>query len=393
MRKYLNPLFCSFILALAASCVGNPGSEEILCPEEGGSSPGDGKLELAVSNTTIKNDGVEEAEFTVMKGKSDVTSDARIYQKKDGSHELLSSPSFSSTVAGEYVFYATYNNEKSDDVAVLVAPELQDLPEDPEPDRYEGFKQRVLAVQGTGLGCVYCPLMIAGLTEYAKTEESRSTVLVADHISMGPDKMINDYSTAVGRAMGFSGIPALLFNMRTSGEIIGTYGGDTPASVAKRIQTAAQTLLKNGANTAISAAVSGSESSGTITVDAAVKVGKAGKYRICAWVLEDDIFATGQKSIYPQLADEYDFTRHNNVLRCISSTSPVSGADLGGKTECQAGETLMFSHQFDLKDMDYEKLSNVRVAVIVCRNESGSRYTVDNVVSCGLNKQTAFEYE
>lgn len=386
MKKYWNLLLCSFMLVFAAACSGNSGEGDL---------PAEGELVLVTSASYIKNDGVEKAEFTVMKGKKDVTSEAKIYQKKDGKYELLPSTSFSSTVLGDYAFFASYGSEKTPEVIVMVTSGLLDLPEDPHPDKFDGFKQRLLAVQGTGLGCVYCPLMIAGLTEYEKLEESKSTVLVAAHTMMGPDEMISEYSTTVAKGMGFNatGIPALLFNMRSSNEILDVRNSDTPSSVAKRIQSAAQTLLQTGANTGLCVAVSGTESSGSIKVTAAVKVGKAGKYRICAWVLEDDIYAPGQVNNYPQLEGTYDFTHHSNVLRCISSTNPLSGNSLGGKEECQSGETLKFAYEFDLSKMEYKNLANARVVVIVSRNESGARYMVDNAISCGLNKQVKFEYK
>lgn len=386
MNKYWNLLLCSFLLVFTTACSGNSDDE----PE--GET---GELQLISSAAYIENNGTDQAVFTVLKGKKDVTAEAKIYQKKGASFELLPSTSFSSKTQGDYSFFASYNNEKSSTVVVMVTSGMLDLPDDPQPGKFEGFKHRLLAVQGTSLGCTYCPLMIAGLTEYAKLEESKSTVLVAAHSIMGGDDMISEYSTAVARSMGFhiTGVPAVLFNMRSSNECLDIRTGDTPSSVAARIQSTAQTLLKTEANTGISAAVSGTEASGSIKVTAAVKVGKTGKYRICAWMVEDNIYATGQLNSYPTLEATYDFTHHNNVLRCISSSDPVSGVSLGGKTECQAGETLKFSYEFNLKDMEVANLANARVVFIVTQSENGTRYTVDNAVSCGLNSQVKFEYK
>ena len=386
MNKYWNLLLCSFLLVFTAACSGNSDDE----PE--GET---GELTLISSATYIENNGTDQAVFTVLKGKKDVTAEAKIYQKKGSSFELLPSASFSSKTQGDYSFFASYNNEKSPTVVVVVTSGMLDLPDDPQPSKFEGFKHRLQAVQGTSLGCTYCPLMIAGLTEYAKLEESKNTVLVAAHCIMEGDDMISAYSTAVARSMNFHtiGVPIVLFNMRSVSERVELKTGDTPSSVATRIQSTAQTLLKAEANTGISAAVSGTEASGSIKVTAAVKVGKTGKYRISAWVVEDDIYATGQLNSYPALEANYDFTHHSNVLRCISSSDPVTGVNLGGKTECKAGETLKYSYEFSLKDMTVANLAKARVVFIVTQNESGSRYTVDNAVSCGLNSQVKFEYK
>lgn len=385
MKKYWNLLLCSLLLMFTVGCSGNSDEDD---PE------GDtGELLLTSSAAYIESNGTDQAVFTVMKGKKDVTAEAKIYQKKGGSYDVLPSTSFSSKTQGEYSFFASYNNEMSPTITVTVTSGLLDLPEDPQPDKFEGFKHNVLAVQATSLGCVYCPLMIAGLTEYAKLEESKSTVLVAAHGIMDGDDMISDYSTSVLQGLSLKSAPALLFNMRSSSEALGVYNSETPANVATRIQTAAKDLLKVDANTGISAAVSGTEASGSIKVTAAVKVGKTGKYRICAWVVEDDIYATGQLNSYPALEADYDFKHHSNVLRCISSTSPITGTNLGGKVECQAGETLIYSYEFVANKMTVGNWANARVVFIVTQSENGTRYTVDNAVSCKLNSQVKFEYK
>lgn len=389
MKQFKNLLLCVWLMILIAACVGNPGSEETPGGDTGEI------LALNVSATYIINNGTDAALFTVLKGKKDVTADARIYQKKGNSFEQLPGTSFSSTKQGTYSFFASYNGEMSEDITVTVTSGLLELPEDPNPEQFNGFKHRILALQGTSLGCTYCPMMIAGLTEYTQLEESESTVLVAAHGVMDGDEMISDYSNAVLKSSGISskGVPALLFNLRSNREILSVMASDTPAKVASRIQATAKPLLATPAYTGISAAVSGTESSGSIKVTAGIKVGQTGKYRVCAWVVEDDIYATGQMNGYPTLEDSYDFTRHSNVLRCISSMSPITGTNLGGKDECQAGEEQMFFHEFMLSDMEIKRLSNVRVVIIVTHNESGSSYTVDNVVSCALNQQVKYEYQ
>ena len=390
MKKYWNLLTCLFILAFTAACTGNSGSGD---PTDEGN--GEGTLTLKASATYIENNGTDAAVFTVLKGDKDVTDQAAIYQKKGSSFEQFSGTTFTSTTTGEYSFFASYNGEMSTTITVTVIGGMLELPADPQPAKFDGFKHRILALQGTSLGCTYCPMMIAGLTEYEKTEEYKSTVVAAAHGVMSGDDMISTYSNSVLKETGISnsGIPALLFNLQSSSEIMGIFGSDSPASVCGRIQSEAQEQLKTAASTGISAAVSGTEASGSLSVTASVKVGQTGKYRVSAWVVEDDIYAKGQMNGYPSLEETYDFTHHSNVLRCISSTSPITGGNLGGKEECQAGETQMFVHEFDLNSMDIENLSNVRVLIIVSRNASGSRYTVDNVISCGVNKSVAFEYE
>lgn len=386
MKRYWNLLTCLFILACTAACTGNSGSDEDTAGEAG-------TLVLKASATYIENNGTDAATFTVLKGEKDVTAQAAIYQKKGSTFEQFNGTTFTSTTTGEYSFFASYNGEMSASITVVVTSGMLEVPADPQPEKFDGFKHRLLALQGTSLGCVYCPMMIAGLTEFEKTEEAKSTLLVAAHGVMDGDNMISTYSSAVLKESGINGIPSLLFNLQSSSESMGIYGSDSPTAVCGRIQAEVQELLKTGANTGISAAVSGTESSGTIKVTASVKVGQTGKYRVCAWVLEDGIYAKGQLNGYPSLEETYDFTHHSNVLRCISSTSPITGGNLGGKSECQAGETLVFSHEFSLSSMNIDNLANTRVLILVSQTQNGVRYTVDNAISCAVNQSVAFEYE
>lgn len=397
MKKYKNLLIFA-AAALMAACTGNPGTmtDDPDDPGTGGDDvPVTEALTLLSSASYIESNGQDAAEFTVVKNGQDLTSEASIYMNHDGNMSVFEGTSFSSTEDGVYTFFASYQTERSAEVTVTVVDGILQLPEDPEPDRYEGFYHRLLAVQGTSLGCTYCPMMIAGATEFAKTDEWNHTVWVAAHGVMDGDDMISDYSTAVLKSCGIqsTGVPAVLFNLRSSSEIIGNYNGDNPASVCGRLQARAQALLEDDAHTGISVATSGTESSGAINVTASVKVGTTGHYRICAWVLEDDIYATGQMNSYPSLADDYDFTHHSNVLRCIYPTSPVNGVALGGKDTCEAGEEHEFVCQFNLDDMVVDDLANVRVVVIVTTSENGVRFTVDNAVSCALNETVAYEYE
>ena len=79
MKKYWNLLLCSFLLVFA-SCSGNSGEDEV---------PEGGELVLISSAAYIENNGTDQAVFTVLKGKKDVTSEAKIYQKNGASYDLM----------------------------------------------------------------------------------------------------------------------------------------------------------------------------------------------------------------------------------------------------------------------------------------------------------------
>ena len=98
MKKYWNLLLCSLLLVFTVGCSGNSDGDE---PE--GET---GELLLTSSAAYIENNGTDQAVFTVMKGKKNVTAEAKIYQKKGGSYDILPSTSFSSKTQGEYSFFA-----------------------------------------------------------------------------------------------------------------------------------------------------------------------------------------------------------------------------------------------------------------------------------------------
>ena len=58
---------------------------------------------------------------------------------------------------------------------------MPDAPEDPQPDN-TSFVRRTLITQFTGLGCGYCPFMIAAMEDVRKSAEyADKSVLAACH--------------------------------------------------------------------------------------------------------------------------------------------------------------------------------------------------------------------
>lgn len=376
----LTPLF-AFLLA---ACVGNPGEE--MGDGGGNTDPNDNTLRLEVSSPYVTNDGKDQVVFTVKKGSKDVTEESTIYK----GYEPMLAPVFSTTELGQHKFFARYGNETTETIIIEAISGLLEVPEDSHPDQYDGFRRRILGLQGTSLGCTWCPMMIAALDEFFKLPTANDFVLVAAHGAIGGDDMINDYSTRAINAAGFNGIPALSMNLRSSGEMLKPVSGDTPVRLCGKIKTKVEDHMKTSAKTAIAAAVRGDGN--TIRIGAKVKVNTTGKYRISVWLVEDGISRPGQQeNSYGSQLSQYNFDNHHCVLRYISSSNDITGEILGGRETTEANQTVDFFHELPKNNIKVENLSKTRAIIIVTHADS-KRYTVDNVISCPMNQEVAFEY-
>ena len=105
-------------------------------------------VELVANKTSIKNNGNDKVTFTVLVNGKDKTSEATIFNVT--SNENLSGNTFSSTNTGDYVFYATYNDIKSNEVSVNVRTARSYAPGDLyDEDGVKGVVFHLLNEEGT----------------------------------------------------------------------------------------------------------------------------------------------------------------------------------------------------------------------------------------------------
>lgn len=376
MKKWnlFNILTALCCMVFVASCSGNSGDEDT--PGTGGNVSGE--LVLTATKSFISADGQDATVFTVKKGNTDVTAEATIY--KD--NEVYSSTSFSTATAGDYVFFASYEGEISAKITIRATEGgTSGVPADPNPDQFDGFKQRVVAIQSTGLWCGNCPLMITAIEAYQKTDAD--AIFVAAH---NGDVMANNYSNAVNSFMGITAYPSLTINMN-SAYTVGAYGD--PDLTVQEITAVMGDCMQKGAQANIAAAVSLSDDESTLTVQAKVKVAETAQYRIAAWVLEDNVYNDEQENYYPELGD--DFTNHSNVLR-LSSSEKAYGDQLGQSSTLPQGSVNDYSCTLNLSNASISSLSNCRVVIIVTAPDGG-KFAINNAVVCPIDGTVAFEYE
>lgn len=367
MKKFIYSLF-TFALLLGVTS----------CNEEGKLL--EGTPVLSTSADIFVADGEDELVITVKVGDADVTEDATIYVD----NKPMQSNVFTTTTAKNYKFYASYNGKLSNQVTVIAAnPALYlELPEDAQADKFDGFHHKVLMTQATGTWCGYCPFMIRAIELFQESgSNAANTVIVATHSG---DEISSAASDAVVRALKVEGFPSSFFNLNPDAII----ENNDPTVNAENINSAAGMELMDKALVGITATSATSADSSVIAVRAAVKVGKAGSYRINVWLVEDAVSAY-QSSYWegftPGVID------HNHVLRAASCESPIQGELLGGKKSCEKGETLELYHEFKTADAGISNVANCKVVVLVTTGYD-SKFYVNNVIECPVGESVPFAY-
>ncbi|WP_300798065.1 Omp28-related outer membrane protein [uncultured Alistipes sp.] len=282
-----------------------------------------------------------------------------------------------SEVRSFWVAYKTSNTLKNPISITAVDFAIPTRPADPQPGS-TSFKRRSMITQFTGLGCGYCPFMIAALHDVLADETYGSKAeLAAVHTYSG-----DPYAPAenVDGAFGITGYPTVVFDMAT---IVQNYNYATNMSnIKKAIDNSLSTPAKAGIS--VRADVDGN----TLVARVTVKAAEEGSFRVGAWVLEDGL--TGNQSNYGMDDNGYNFNTHNNVLRKADSdrTSSFRGYDLG---TVKAGE--MADHVFVITLDSSWKKDNCHMMYFVTALD-GSSYRVTNVIGTNsLTEAVSFEYE
>lgn len=288
-------------------------------------------------------------------------------------------PYYSTSEAGSrsfWIAYKTYNTSQTPLAVTAVDFEIPTRPIDPQPDNLQ-FKHRSMIMQFTGLGCGYCPFMIAALRDVLADENYGSkAVLAAVHTYSG-----DPYAPAdrLDYYFNVSNYPTVIFDMMVQ---IQNYG--YTANIAN-IKNCIDQSLSSAAQAGISARMA--KDANTLIVRMSVKAAESNSFRVGAWVLEDGL--TGTQSNYGM---EGEFNTHDNVLRAAdskdSNTNSYTGYDIG---HLNAGDTS--DHLFVIPlDPEWDA-DNCHLLLFVSALD-GSSYTVTNAVATrSLTDAVTLEYE
>ncbi len=370
--KYAMSL-CTMLLMLA--CSDNGSSSENT--DEPDPKP-QGASELTVDRTRIADNGKDKATFTVTCQGQDVSADSKFYVV--GGKVTMTNNEFSTTEKGVYEVYANYDNLNTEKIKITVAGEVENIPEDPEPDNTV-FTCRSLVLQFTGSQCGFCPNMIEAIDDLLASEEySEKVEHVAVHSYNSSDPLYFKDGAAFSQAMSVSGYPHVLVNMNTFKR---TNNNGTPGKNLIAVQNLVDDVWTKHANAGICA--SNTIKDNVLTASIEIKAAVADNYRVGVMVLENGVEGsqTGMTGII----------EHINALRAITghrSTYNYSGDEIGlvGK-----GEKGSIAVDVNI-DPDEWNLDNCHLLIYVTAPDvpGSSLYTIKNVVKCPINGEVVYNY-
>ena len=280
-----------------------------------------------------------------------------------------------------WVAYKTHNTAKTPATVTAVTFAVPERPADSQPDN-TSFVHRAMLTQFTGLGCVYCPYMIAALETLSEnTDYASKYVLTVAHTYSGdpyhPGVNVDD-------AMGIKSYPAVVCDM---GRKIDNYSYEANiTNLKKMIDLSMATPAKAG----ISAAMDVRDN--TLVIRMTVKAAETNDYRVGAWVMEDGL--SGHQYNYGMTGD-YDFDTHNNVIRVVDSRyAPNNPNNISGHAVGTLGAGKLADKLFVINLDPAWKQENMHVALFVTAlDEKGNRYVTNVVAVDSLTGTIGFEYE
>lgn len=342
----------------------------------------EGVLRIFADKTEIAADGVEKVTFTVVYGSSDVSdmSGMVISHERGGVVTVLpeGKHEFTSTVPGEYVFTATYDygGKKHTDNSVKVTVRSSGS------QISSGYRQKMIAMQFTSVGCVNCPILAEALKNVQKNYPDM-IIPVAFHL----DYDVEDPMTLSMNSRFYSrlsdkddhslGLPMFAFNFRKSSQpIINEY-----AKIVSEMELQAE-LYPPVCGVAVE--TSYDEGSGKVQIDAKFRSDVAMDARYHIFLLED-----GYE--YYQAGFDGDEYVHDNVLRYISSDNVLGSKIEQGKV-LEPGREYVVSKSVKL-DGSWNA-SKMRVVVaMLCSYDGGETYCSNNANECSIGESADYSYE
>ncbi len=342
----------------------------------------EGVLRIFADKTEIAADGVEKVTFTVVYGSSDVSdmSGMVISHERGGVVTVLpeGKHEFTSTVPGEYVFSATYDyggmKHTDNSVKVTVRSSGSQIS--------SGYRQKMIAMQFTSVGCVNCPILAEALKNVQKNYPDK-IIPVAFHL----DYDVKDPMTLSMNSRFYSrlsdkddhslGLPMFAFNFRKSSQpIINEY-----AKIVSEMELQAE-LYPPVCGVAVE--TSYDEGSGKVQIDAKFRSDVAMDARYHIFLVED-----GYE--YYQAGFDGDEYVHDNILRYISSDNVLGSKIEQGKV-LEPGREYVVSKSVKL-DGSWNA-SKMRVVVaMLCSYDGGETYCSNNANECSIGESADYSYE
>lgn len=330
-----------------------------------------GAITLSVDREIIMADNTYAANLKVtvldsLGVEQDVTAQVELYC--DGVMDQLSSSEFKTDAEGVYSFYAVNGFDISNTVTVRAVKGAKPVPEDTDPSG-KVFRHRMLLLQHTGTECPNCPRLMTQLRYLSEDEQYNGLYHhVASHSYNYSDPAYTSAAATLSKNFEVNRYPWLTYNLTSAAEMD-----------FDKIRTTIDKLSEESAVAGVRAAVSLSGS--YICANVSLKAGKAGKYRLAAWLLEDNI-RSAQSG-----ADAQWQNVHENCLRVMAGsnkTECIYGMNLGG---FEAGESKDMLLAFDLEDQ--WKGQNCKVLFIAVDADT---YELITCTVCPVDGTINYEY-
>lgn len=363
--------FYLFALLSAVLLIGCEPAQPETDPNEDQKPKVEGKITLSVDRDIIAADSTYAANLKVtvldsLGVEHDVTADVELYC--DGVMEQLAIPEFKTDAEGEYSFYAVNGFDISNTVTVRAIKGVKQLPEESDTSAAV-FRHRMLLLQHTGTECPNCPRLMTELRYLSEDEKYNGLYQhVASHSYNASDPAYSSSAATLSKSFDVNTYPWLTYNLTSKFELN-----------FDNIRNTIDGLYQESAAAGVSAAVG--LSGNYITVNASLKAGKDGKYRLAAWLLEDGIRGaqSGAQAQWQNM--------HENCLRQMigaNKTEFVYGKNLG---EFKAGEIKDLLLVFDLEEQ--WKGQNCKVLLIAVDAET---YELITCSVCPVDGSINYEY-
>ena len=318
-----------------------------------GNQDADLEISLEVSSGVLPADGVSQVKFVVYEGNANVTSDSVVKDAK--TEAVLIGNTFSTTVPGEYVFYAEYNGVKTNEVKVTAESVV-----------VSRFVKNVCLMEFTDASCTFCP-DASNYIDRNILGKMDDVHLMAFHEK---DQWASDQFYKLMSDFSLAATPSVVVDM-----MVGVPMASGEREEAK--QAINRSLKENMAycGLAVSSVIEDSaKAKATVKLFSEKSVG----YRLALYVVEDGIRG------YQTHGDiEYNDYYHQFVVRKMLSET-VKGDDLG-KVNAQTEATKDYLIDVD-QAWNLEKTYVYALAV-----DSNGR--VNNMQVCLLNGgETQYEY-
>ncbi len=386
INRIKNTLLLAFVALFAIACEGTSGAKE---------EPIEGNLVIVPAQQNVVIGADSWLTFTATVGDTDVSDykGLQIYFRGANGSEEISGNSCTIEGIGDYVFFGIldYGGEQKISADVMVTGVSQDLEAvaDPEPDKFDSFARRTMAIQFTGTWCQNCPVMMKGIHDYADGENGDDVVFIAAHSG---DDITSSAAVVLQSSFNISSFPSLRLGS-VSVVAADNINNNLPTSIiVDDIDEAASKILVDKAKTAISVNTVLVDNQ-LISVRADVKVAEDGEYGVGSMVLEDDIYSP-QTTSYNETTlpmGGVDINVHDNCLIAMDPMEKPMYKALGDEPSHSAGSVYLYKKEYRADELEIHRdFKNCRVVVYTFDKATN---LIDNIVELPLGSSQSYDYE